>query len=178
MKYWCGIDKGKEGGIAIYSEEGKLKYFPMPVNEADDTDFLKLLAILKKLPSNTHIVTEKLQALAGVRSKATFTFARQSAIVECAILASGLPFTEVSPKKWTSFMWQDQKLIMKSKVVGKHDSGDAMVKSKTDSKAMSLSVAKKLFPSYDFLANNRSKKPHNGIIDAVLLAVYGKRNNF
>jgi hypothetical protein len=41
-----------------------------------------------------------------------------------------------------------------------------------DPKARSLEVAKKLFPLEDFLATERSSKPHEGIIDALLIAYW------
>jgi len=43
-----------------------------------------------------------------------------------------------------------------------------------DAKARSLQVAKKFFPSEDFLATKRSSKPHEGIIDALLIAYWYK----
>jgi hypothetical protein len=41
-----------------------------------------------------------------------------------------------------------------------------------DPKARSLEVAKKLFPLEDFLATERSSKPHEGIIDALLIGYW------
>ena len=41
-----------------------------------------------------------------------------------------------------------------------------------DAKARSLEVAKKLFPNENFLATERSSKPHEGIIDALLIAYW------
>jgi len=43
-----------------------------------------------------------------------------------------------------------------------------------DAKARSLEVAKKFFPLEDFLATERSSKPHEGIIDALLIAYWYK----
>lgn len=41
-----------------------------------------------------------------------------------------------------------------------------------DAKARSLEVAKKFFPNENFLATDRSSKPHEGIIDALLIAYW------
>jgi len=46
-----------------------------------------------------------------------------------------------------------------------------------DTKAMALLAAKRLFPSVDLTATERSKKPHDGIVDALLLAEYGRRKS-
>lgn len=43
-------------------------------------------------------------------------------------------------------------------------------------KARSLEVAKKFFPLEDFLATERSSKPHEGIIDALLIAYWYNKN--
>jgi hypothetical protein len=47
---------------------------------------------------------------------------------------------------------------------------------KIDTKATSLIAAKRLFPEEKFLATSRSKVPHDGIVDAVLIGEYCKRN--
>jgi hypothetical protein len=47
---------------------------------------------------------------------------------------------------------------------------------KIDTKATSLIAAKRLFPDEKFLATTRSKVPHNGVIDAVLIGEYCRRN--
>lgn len=49
-----------------------------------------------------------------------------------------------------------------------HDSESTL----DDAKARSLEVAKKLFPNETFLATDRSSKPHEGIIDALLIAYW------
>lgn len=43
---------------------------------------------------------------------------------------------------------------------------------KVDTKATSLLAAKRLFPEETFLATTRSKVPHDGIVDAVLIGLY------
>lgn len=49
-------------------------------------------------------------------------------------------------------------------------------KVKVDTKATSLLAAKRLFPNETFLATARSKVPHDGIVDAVLIGEYCKRH--
>ena len=44
---------------------------------------------------------------------------------------------------------------------------------KTDTKATSLNAARRIFPGETFLATPRSKKPHDGLVDAALIAYVG-----
>jgi len=48
-------------------------------------------------------------------------------------------------------------------------------KSTRDTKAMALVAAKRLFPGRDFKLTDRSTKPHDGMVDALLMSEYGKR---
>lgn len=44
-----------------------------------------------------------------------------------------------------------------------------------DTKQAAFVVAKRLWPGRSWLATERSKKPHQGLVDASLLAVFAKR---
>lgn len=48
---------------------------------------------------------------------------------------------------------------------------------KGNTKPAALSKAKQLWPGESFLATARSTKPHEGLIDAALIAEYGRINN-
>ena len=47
-------------------------------------------------------------------------------------------------------------------------------KSKTDTKATSLLACNRLFPNANLLRTERSKKAHEGLVDAYLIAYYGQ----
>jgi hypothetical protein len=67
----------------------------------------------------------------------------------------------VQPKKWQADIWANVDKIYKT---GK----------KIDTKKTSLMAAKRLFPNESFLATSRSRVPHDGIVDAALIAQYCK----
>jgi hypothetical protein len=48
---------------------------------------------------------------------------------------------------------------------------------KRDTKAMALIACKRIFPDIDLTLTSRANKPHDGYIDAILMAEWGKRNN-
>lgn len=48
---------------------------------------------------------------------------------------------------------------------------------KGDTKPAALARVKQLWPGESFLATTRSTKPHEGLIDAALIAEYGRINN-
>lgn len=48
---------------------------------------------------------------------------------------------------------------------------------KGDTKPAALAMAKRLWPSETWLATAKSSRPHNGLIDAALIAEYGRKNN-
>ena len=50
-----------------------------------------------------------------------------------------------------------------------------MAASKVDTKATSLTAAKRLWPGDGFLASPKSKVAHDGIVDAMLIAEAARR---
>jgi hypothetical protein len=48
---------------------------------------------------------------------------------------------------------------------------------KFNTKAAALNVANQIFPGAQWLKSDRCTKPHDGMIDAALLAEYGRREN-
>jgi len=50
-------------------------------------------------------------------------------------------------------------------------------KGKRDTKAMALVAVKRLFPHLKLTFGERATKPHDGLVDAVLMAEWARRNN-
>ena len=65
-----------------------------------------------------------------------------------------LPWEVVSPSVWQKAFW----------------------KVKADTKQQSLLIAERLFHTVDFLPTERSRKPHDGMADALLIAEYNRRH--
>jgi len=148
-----GIDPGLSGGFACVNGEGILVTWIMPKNE-------KVLY----LPGIRHILTsvkpdhtylEQVHAMHKCSAGATFKFGRVFGVLEGMLAALEMPYTLIQPKKW-------QKPI--------HEGCEA-----DTAKGRSLNAAARMFPMHDFLPTARCYKPHDGMIDAALIAEYGRR---
>lgn len=83
-------------------------------------------------------------------------------ILEGMLAGMGFAYTKVIPKERQKVMWQGVSPVYKS---GKS----------VDTKATSLLAAKRLFPNEDLRKSERASKPHDGIVDALLMAEYCRR---
>lgn len=170
-----GIDVGKNGAITFINKDKTLKGFHTIPLVKTEIDVNALADILKKLNDNHSIGVvgvEDVHSIFGVSSKANFQFGRCLGLIEGVISSLNVSCVKVSPKNWQKDMWEGIPPI-KINTGKKTKTGE--VKYKINTKATSLLAAKKLFPNEDFLATSRSKVPHNGIVDALLIAEYCRR---
>lgn len=151
-KYIIGIDPGSLGGIAVLDESHKVvEVINMPETPMDILNFLR-----KYEPSETVAYLEDVgKGLPGQSSSATAKFARHNGHLEMALLALGISTVKATPQKWEK-MYQ----------LGKSSSY-----SKTEWKNRLKAKAQELFP-------NLGKKVTLRTCDALLLALYGLRNEF
>ena len=174
--HYIGIDPGKSGGIAIIGEGGKIKVVVMP-NASDEIDILRIQLLLAPYgilakSGKVKCVLEDVHSIFGSTAVGNFQFGRALGVIEAILTANKIPFTKVAPKKWQKEMWEGIKKI--GEYTGKElKNGDKQFK--VDNKGMSLIAAKRLFPNVNLLATERSKKPHDGIVDALLIAGYCQR---
>lgn len=164
-----GIDPGKNGGFCLMISRQQMVYYKSPVVgvEIDVNGYVDILSDFKSLCTQRDldpiILLEDVHAIHGAAASTTFKFGKAVGLVIGAAIALKIPIILVQPKKWQSKAWKGVK-IQKKKDGAKF---------KTDTKATSLLAAKTLFPMEDFLATKRSKVPHDGIVDATLIAFYG-----
>lgn len=171
-KIYVGIDIGKKGGLCSL-HKGKLKYIAMPMQKNNDVDRRKLASVITTLlkKGKVHLIFEKLHGRPNQKASVTFSLGGQVEIVKTIADLYKIPHTEVTPQTWQKAMFMGvTKIYKKSKKNG-------VVTETTDTKKMALTAIKKIFPDYTFLATEKSKVPHDGIVDAALLAEYGRRKN-
>lgn len=177
MKISIGIDIGSDGAYAIFIDN-KLQYGKIP-NVAKEPDMKQMLDIIFEAIAtaedqvNIHAVIEDLHSVFGSSAKSNFGFGVNNGLVIAMLQISQIAYTKVSPKKWQKVMWEGIRPI--EIPTGKKDK-KGNPKYKIDTKATSLIAAKRLFPKETFLASDRSTVPHNGIIDACLLAEFCRRH--
>jgi len=164
-----GIDPGKTGAIAVIAN-GKLKQCiatPWIEKEIDYHAYNNIAYELEKQwdSPETMVFLEKVNALFGASAGTTFKFGM--AFGAAKMIASGMRNQMVTPGQWQKVAWQGVTKVTKT-VKGKQ---------KTDTKAMSLIAAKRLFPEWDFRNIGVKGTPlttyHDGKIDAALIAWYG-----
>lgn len=170
--YAIGIDIGKNGGIVILSEDNEVITHAMPKVNKDEIDIHGIGQIFQSIPGKIHCGIEDVHSIFGVGAKANFQFGRSLGIIEGIVAGYNLPFTKVSPKIWQKEMWMGIKPVEIN--TGKKTK-EGNIKMKVDTKATSLLAAKRLYPDLDLRATERSKKAHDGIVDALLIATFVKR---
>lgn len=146
-----GIDPGKAGGISFIDETGKLVsyYKMMPVFE---------IAELSELSLVHRCFIEKSQAMSKNGAKqgvtAMFNYGQGFGELLGLLAAYKIPHVLVNPRKW------------QAKMLGKFPTGT--------SKHAAYLKAKQLWPHHTFIIGKLGKVPHNGAIDASVIAEYGR----
>ena len=168
MNIALGIDPGGSGYLAVLNADSRefvgsyaLSFFPDGQFDAQAAS-VWLHQVIK---DNDGVVTrcclEEVHAIFGSSAKSTFQFGRTFGALETFLTAVGISFKPVPPKSWQKKLWDGIKPVLKG--------------GKLDTKAVSLSAAKKLFPLVDFRPNgctDRCKKADDNKVDAVLIAYY------
>lgn len=181
MKVSIGIDIGSDGAWAMFIGN-KLSYGKIPTvdKEQDINELANILLveadnknISEDVDFKIHAVVEDLHSVFGTSAKSNFSFGYNNGMIIGFLKCCCIPYTKVTPKAWQKQMWQGIRPV--EKPTGKKKK-DGSPKYKVDTKATSLIAAKRLFPNESFLATVRSKVPHDGIVDAVLMAEYCRRN--
>lgn len=173
QSFVCGVDPGKTGAVALLSlEDNSLKFVGVPLI-GTNVDVPRMLAELREVgPSVARGVMEDVHSIFGASAKSNFQFGWINGLMECMLYASGIPFTKVQPKAWQALAWAGIDPV--SVPTGKKHKKTGKPMYKVDTKATSLLVARRLFPDESFLATARSSVPHDGRVDAALMAYYAK----
>lgn len=166
MRKYIGIDIGKRGAICILGEDGEeIARAKMPmIKEVVDWHTLdRMLEVHEGF--NGMVVFEKLGVIFGSSKKTAFSMGEQYGAVRMCCISNSLIYTEVQAKKWQAEIFDGQEKIYKS--------GS---KTKIDTKAMALMAVRRLFPSMeDLTLSEKAEVPHDGFIDALLMAEYARR---
>lgn len=157
---YVGIDPGASGALAVidYRPDGggiiSAHAATMPLDADGGVDVKSLYAFLVELPTrDTVVVLEKAQAMPKNGSVSMFNYGKGVGRIEAFLRLGGWRFEEVRPTTW-------------KKVVLKDTAKD---------KAAAIDYVTRAFPGVSLLPTPRSKKPHDGMADALCLAEYGRR---
>ena len=167
MKTYIGIDPGLDGGIAKIHNSKILDVRIMPTvspgkgRKIDLTELCALGEFWHTAGQGVHVILEDpgghAPSAAGLRSM-TYSFA----VAEMLLVAFSIPYTVVRAQTWQREFWKRPKLPKGQKF---------------DNKGAALAAARRIWPAEDWTKSERATKPHDGMIDAALLAEWGRRGN-
>lgn len=158
---YIGIDPGLQGGIAIIYPD-KIETSSMPTISQGKKKIYNHLALTKFFFPFEGIV----ECFAILEEQ--HSFPKQGVVSTCSICYGfgalkqclvdfAIPHEVISAKDWQKEFG----------ISGR----------KGNTKAQALRVCQGLFPDLNLLATERSKKAHEGIVDAVLIAEYARRRH-
>jgi hypothetical protein len=159
-KTYIGVDIGLNGAIAIIYPDGHIEKAKMPIiGKVIDIPSLKQIL---NVP-NAVVAFEDLGVIFGSSKKTAFSMGYQVGLLEALCVAGNNPYHKVKARAWQKEMFQGVPELTKS--------------GKRDTKGMALVACQRLLPNVDLTFTERAKVPHDGLIDALLIATYAKRKN-
>lgn len=94
MKKYIGIDPGVHGGIVVLSADGSVvEVAKMPATPMDLLDFLS------RHKDDSFCVLERVGGMPGNGGSAMFNFGKGYGHLQMALLALGIPTSDVTPNK-------------------------------------------------------------------------------
>lgn len=162
-KYFLGVDSGKKGAFVLLDKSGNIAYktpiFMDDSNEYDLDRINKYIYDYKDYIFKSGL--EEVHSIFGTTKSTAFKMGFGLGILKGIFAANNLDTLFPAPKEWQNVVWEE--II--------YEEGSKKTK---DTKATSLLNANRIFPEETFLASSRSSKPHDGIVDAALIAYYVK----
>jgi len=156
MKTVIGMDPGLSGGLAAVTPEG-LQLRTMPVYEADKRCFIDEREVVRWLTDHALqgalVFIEAVHAMPKQGVTSMFTFGTGWGQLRGICAGLGLPYELVRPQEW-------QRAMLSGQPPGSE-----------------YLVASRLWPLAEWRASERAKKPHSGLVDAALIAEFGRRKS-
>lgn len=170
MKHYIGIDPGSKGYISVLDDGGAF----IDSLAIEDSTEQQIADFLSEHVSREHCVCamEDVHSMPGQGVATTFTFGHNVGFLHGLLVAFKIPYTLVTPRKWQKEMWIAADHV---ETTIKDKKGDP--KRIVLPKPTSINAATRLFPSVDLRKSERSKTPHDGKCDSLLIALYAKRTN-
>lgn len=159
FKYIVGIDPGKTGGLCLLDKNGGIiekGSMDQKTKEFDPGELFAKFTYMEDIIGEDPcmVILEKPSAFPGQGVTSMFKLGMAYGYAHMAIVAMGWSYELVHPRTWTRIM---------------HRGADSKLKGKEKSSI----VITRLFPKEDFKRTPKCSVPHDGIIDAALLAYYG-----
>lgn len=150
MSLYIGCDPGKSGAIAVITTDENKEPIRVRVVPFDEVTYCDILSTCTG--SRVVCCLEKVGAMPGQGVVSMFNFGHNLGYIEGLLQAHKIPYQLVPPQTWKK----------EFSLIGKD-------------KQSSVEVCKKLFPHISLLATSRSRKEHDGMAEALLMAEYCRR---
>ncbi len=162
-----GIDPGKDGAMVALNEKREVLSRLIKLDQEQIARKWPVQAA-KNWPQ-AQIFIERAQSMPLNKASAMFNYGSGYGYLRGILAMTGLAHTLVPPAAWSKHMHAGTKIVTKLK------NGVE----KVDTKARSLEAARNLFPDVElreeFHNGKFSKHPHDGFVDALLIAEFGLR---
>jgi hypothetical protein len=164
MMIYIGIDNGLSGGLAAVHPNGYTPHLlAMPTRGKARGNELDAEAVYKWIRSIAAETSESIAVILetpgkfskGVQAISSMWDSYGALRAVCEVM--GLRHHRITPQQW-------QKVMLPGCAKG-------------DTKPAALQKVRQLWPEETWLATPRSSKPHEGLIEAALIAEYGRRCN-
>lgn len=180
LKVYLGIDIGKQGAICGIVENGEVLTSSIPLigDEISLVGIAKILDVYLDCYQIAGCGIEDVHSIFGASAKSNFQFGRSLGIIEGILSSKKVPFVKVFPKTWQKLAFfgvPELKKAPTTEQIAQAAKKQQPPKGSPDTKAMALVAAERLFPGVSLLASPKSKKPHEGIVDALLIAYFVKK---
>ena len=149
-RLFIGIDPGESGGIA-YIDTIQNNIDTEPYSDKSLVDLCDAIFHDRTYFQSVVCCLEKVGARPGQGVTSMFNFGRSVGYIKGVLESFRIPYQEITPQKWK---------------------GEFGLNS---DKSASVEVCRRLFPDIDLLATPRSRKPHDGMAEALLMAEYARR---
>lgn len=113
------------------------------------------------------VILEDVHSIFGTSAGSNFEFGRGLGILEGVLEALEISYFKIAPKKWQATMFEGVRVIEKPGTKAKG-------RNAYDTKAMALVAVQRIYPKLDLRKSSKAEKPHNGIVDGLLMATYAK----
>ena len=164
MTIYVGIDNGLSGAIvAINSNQNVIEKWIMPVTKGKGgtqynlNGIIDIMLQLKSHKGNIFVMLEKAHVRPVSGKRASFMTGYGYGVMQALLTSLKLPYEIINPS-----VWQKEILIGLNR---------------DDKKQASIMFCQQKFPDVDLTPTERSKKPSDGLSDALCMAVYCYRKN-
>jgi hypothetical protein len=163
---FVAIDPGQDGAVVCIHEDNTITKHKMPLIGVGEVDLQDLYEIIKSYADgNTFFGLEDVKPFPGMTATAMGKMLWIKGVKQGILVSLKVPYEMIHPKTWQTNITGPKTGIPQLKKPN----------GKNDTKGMALLAAKRLFPNENFLGTERSKVPHDGIVDATLIAYYLKQ---